>query len=155
MTRWLRCIRLLALAACLASCNAKPGEDPDVEFLKMPDTEDLDLPFSSAVRVDDTLYLSGMIGNVPGTLELAEGGIRGETRQTLDNIKSVLEQFGSSMNEVVKCTVFIADMTEWGAMNDVYKTYFETPPARSALGANGLAIDARVEIECIAVMRGR
>ncbi len=57
-----------------------------------------------------------------------------------------------SMDKVVKCTVFLADMSEWGAMNEVYKTYFENPPARSALGANGLALNARTEIECIAVV---
>ena len=110
------------------------------------------LPFSSAVRVDNTLYVSGNIGNIPGTLELAEGGIQGETRQTLENMKRVIEQFGSSMDRVVKCTVFLADMAEWGAMNEVYRTYFPNPPARSALGASGLALDARVEIECIAVV---
>lgn len=128
-------------------------QEPDVEYLQMPGMENLDLPFSSAVRVDNTLYLSGNLGNIPGTLELAKGGIEGETRQTMDNIKTVLEQFGSSMNDVVKCTVFLADMAEWGEMNNVYKTYFENAPARSALGANALALGARVEIECIAVMR--
>ena len=56
------------------------------------------------------------------------------------------------MGDVVKCTVFLADMAEWGAMNEVYRTYFENPPARSALGASGLALGARVEIECIAVL---
>jgi reactive intermediate/imine deaminase len=115
--------------------------------------EGRDLPFSSAVRVDNTLYLSGNLGNIPGSLELAEGGIQGETRQTMENIKRVLEQFGSSLDQVVKCTVFLADMSEWGAMNEVYKTYFSNPPARSALGASGLALGARVEIECIAVVR--
>ena len=115
----------------------------------MPGTEDM--PFSSAVRAGNLLFLSGAIGVVPGEgLKLAEGGIQGETRQTMDNIKRTLETFGGSMDRVVKCTVFLADMAEWGAMNEVYRTYFENPPARSALGASGLALDARVEIECIA-----
>ena len=144
---------LLLPLLMLTACEVKVDQDPDVEYLLMPGMEDLDLPFSSAVRVDNTLYLSGNLGNIPGTLELAEGGIAGETRQTMDNIKAVLEQFGSSMDDVVKCTVFLADMGEWGAMNEVYKTYFTKPPARSALGANGLALGARVEIECIAVLR--
>jgi len=126
-------------------------QKPDVEYLLMPGMEGLDLPFSSAVRVGNTLYLSGNIGNISGTLDLAEGGITGETRQTMDNISGVLQEFGSSMDDVVKCTVFLADMSEWGAMNEVYKTYFKNPPARSALGASGLALNARVEIECIAV----
>ncbi|RZV37470.1 MAG: RidA family protein [Chromatiales bacterium] len=144
---------LLLLLFLLSGCEVHVDHrEADVEYLQMPGMEDLDLPFSSAVRVDNTLYLSGNLGNIPGTLELAEGGIEGETRQTMDNIKTVLEQFGSSMNDVVKCTVFLADMAEWGAMNSVYKTYFENPPARSALGASGLALGARVEIECIAVV---
>ena len=144
---------LLLPLLMLIGCEVKVDKDADVEYLLMPGMEDLDLPFSSAVRVDNTLYLSGNLGNLPGTIELAEGGIGGETRQTMENIKAVLEQCGSSMDEVVKCTVFLADMAEWGAMNEVYKTYFTNPPARSALGANGLALGARVEIECIAVLQ--
>lgn len=136
----------------LTAFPAIADEGSDVEYLLMPGMEDMDLPFSSAVRVGNLLFLSGMLGNKPGTIELAEGGIQGETQQTLDNIKRVVEQFGSSMDKVVKCTVFLADIAEWGAMNEVYKTYFPNPPARSALGASGLALDARVEIECIAVV---
>jgi reactive intermediate/imine deaminase len=123
-----------------------------VQYLNMPGTEDLGLPFSSAVRVDHTLYLSGNLGNLPGSIELAPGGIGPETRQTMENIRTVLEQFGSSMDKVVKCTVFLADIKEWAAMNEVYRTYFKDPPARSALGASGLALNARVEIECIATV---
>ena len=136
----------------LAPCAAMSDDGADVEYLLMPGMEDMNLPFSSAVRVDNLLFLSGMLGNMPGTSNLAEGGIQGETRQTLENIKRVVEHFGSSMDQVVKCTVFLADIAEWGAMNEVYKTYFPNPPARSALGASGLALDARVEIECIAVV---
>ena len=136
----------------LAPCAAMSDDGADVEYLLMPGMEDMDLPFSSAVRVDKLLFLSGMLGNMPGTSNLAKGGIQGETRQTLENIKRVVEHFGSSMDQVVKCTVFLADIAEWGAMNEVYKTYFPNPPARSALGASGLALDARVEIDCIAVV---
>jgi len=138
--------------ALLSACVAKTDDAQVVEFLDAPGTENLDLPFSAAVRVDDLLFLSGSLGNIPGTLELAEGGIQAETRQTLDNIRATLQTFGASLDDVVKCTVFLADIGEWGAMNEVYKTYFENPPARSALGASGLALDARVEIECIAAV---
>jgi reactive intermediate/imine deaminase len=111
------------------------------------------LPFSEAVRVGNTLYVSGSLGNIPGTSNLVEGGIGPETRQTLENIKAVLEKHGSSMAEVVKCTVFLADIAEWGAMNEVYVTYFPgNKPARSALGVSGLALGARTEIECIATV---
>lgn len=142
----------MSVAACQPAAHEHESKPADVAYLNMPGMEDLGLPFSAAVRVDNTLYVSGNVGNIPGTLDLASGGIQGETKQTLDNIKSVLEQFGSSMDKVVKCTVFLADIGEWGAMNEVYRTYFKNPPARSALGASGLALGARVEIECIATM---
>jgi len=141
-----------SIAACQPAAHEHESKPADVAYLNMPGMEDLGLPFSAAVRVDNTLYISGNVGNIPGTLNLAPGGIQDETRQTLDNIKAVLEQFGSSMDKVVKCTVFLADIGEWGAMNEVYRTYFKNPPARSALGASGLALGARVEIECIATM---
>jgi reactive intermediate/imine deaminase len=108
-------------------------------------------PFSPAVKVGHMLYLSGLIGT-DSTGTLVKGGIEAETRQTLRNIASVLAANGSSMDRVVKCTVFMADMKEWPAMNVVYASFFpDHKPARSALGANGLARDARLEIECIAV----
>ena len=78
-----------------------------------------------------------------------------ETKQALTNIKTVLEANGSDMEHVVKCTAFLADMKEWSAMNDVYRTMFTAGkyPARSAFGTTGLALDARLEIECIAVVK--
>jgi 2-iminobutanoate/2-iminopropanoate deaminase len=110
------------------------------------------LPFSSAVQVGDLLFLSGQIGNVPGTRQLADGGITGQTRQALENIKAVLAFAGSSLDRAVKCTVFLADIQDFAAMNAVYATYFPNdPPARSTVAAKGLAGGARVEIECIAV----
>ncbi len=151
----MRYLIALGLFAALAGCDSRPSQHADVEHLQMPDMAESNLPFSAAVRVGDTLYLSGNIGNLPGTLQLAEGGIEAETRQTMDNIAAVLKQFGSSMDDVVKCSVFLADMSEWDAMNEVYRGYFKNMPARSALGASGLALDARVEIECIAVTGSR
>jgi reactive intermediate/imine deaminase len=125
---------------------------PAVEWLRAPGTEDLELPFSPAVRVGNTLYLSGALGIVPGTRNLAEGGILGETQQVLENISTTLDDFGSSMDNVVKCTVFLADIREWAAMNEIYTTFFPNKPARSAVGISGLGLSARVEIECIAVI---
>jgi reactive intermediate/imine deaminase len=111
-------------------------------------------PFSPAVQVGNLLFLAGQIGtaaNAQGAV--VPGGIQAETRQTMQNIKEVLEKSGSSLDRVVKCTVFMADMREWDAMNEVYATFFpRNKPARSALGANGLALGARVEIECIAAV---
>jgi reactive intermediate/imine deaminase len=142
----------LTLLGCFASAIAH-AEGADVEYY--PVEPGMELPFSDAVRVGHMLYLSGKIGNIPGTPQLAEGGIAGETRQALENIKASLEKHGSSLGEVVKCTVFLADIAEWADMNEVYVTYFpQNPPARSALGSSGLALGARVEIECIAALRG-
>ena len=110
------------------------------------------LPFSMAVRVGNMLYLSGQIGNKPGTRELADTGIAGQTRQALENIKTVLASAGSSLDRAVKCTVFLADIKDYAAMNAVYTTFFpKDPPARSTVAGSGLALGARVEIECIAV----
>ncbi len=146
MHRTIRPLALAAFASFLLPVQAAAGEP---EYLGGNPA----LPFSDAVRVGNMLYLSGKIGNIPGTLELAEGGIQGETRQTMENIKAVLERYGSSMDRVVKCTVFLADIAEWASMNEVYVAYFPTnKPARSALGSSGLALDSRVEIECIATV---
>lgn len=114
-----------------------------------------DLPFSEAVRVGRTLYLSGQIGTRPGTLTLAEGGIGPETRQTLENIRAVLEASGATLDDVVKCTVMLADIAEWPQMNDAYRAFFPRHlPARSAFATSGLALGARVEIEAIAHLSG-
>ena len=143
--------RVLILVSGLLITGMALAGGPKVEHYSA--NPDMQLPFSDAVRVGHMLYLSGKIGNIPGTPNLAEGGIQGETRQALDNIKASLEKHGSSLGEVVKCTVFLADIKEWGAMNEVYITYFPTdPPARSALGSSGLALDSRVEIECLATV---
>lgn len=142
---------LITFLCLVCSLSAWAGE---IEVEHYSANPDMQLPFSDAVRVGHMLYLSGKIGNEPGTRNLAEGGIAGETRQTLENIKASLEKHGSSLGEVVKCTVFLADIQEWAAMNEVYMQYFPTdPPARSAMGVGGLALGARVEIECLATVR--
>jgi len=151
-----RILTTAAAAAVLAAAlPAIAGDAPAIEFLNSGKVTPTTLPFSEAVRVGDTLYLSGQIGIKPGTLELAPGGIEAEARQTLENIRNTLETHGYSLRDVVKCTVMLADIAEWAAFNEVYRSLFSPPyPARSALGANGLALRARVEVECIAVRGG-
>lgn len=145
---------LLSILLVSLSGPLMAGDAPDVEYFPAGSDTERKLPFSDAVRVGNLVFLSGKLGNKPGTLELAPGGIKGETRQTLENIKASLERVGSSMGEVVKCTVFLADIAEWADMNEVYMEYFpENPPARSALGSSGLALNARTEIECIATVK--
>ena len=109
------------------------------------------MPFSEAVQLGDTLYLSGQLGTLPGTLALAPGGIVPESRRALENMQAVLERHGSSLSSVIKCTIFLADIAEWPTFNEVYREFFPTVlPARSALAASGLALGARIELECIA-----
>jgi 2-iminobutanoate/2-iminopropanoate deaminase len=139
---------LLAVAGALA-CSGEPPR-PAVQYLPMPGAARL--PFSAAVRVGSMLYLSGQIGT-DTALKLVPGGIGPETRQTMENIRAVLRQSGATLDDVIRCTVMMADMSEWGAMNQVYAGFFPRHlPARSAFGATGLALGARVEIECVAVV---
>lgn len=132
------CTLVLAASADEVMYHAPPGSDGKA-------------PYSEAVIADNVIYLAGQLGIAPGTRKLVEGGIQAETRQTLDNVKAALERAGGSMDKVVKCTVFLADIADWAAMNEVYTTYFPNKPARSAVGNIGLGLDARVEIECIGI----
>lgn len=142
-------LRLAATASLLVVTVACASSRP-AEFLAATGTGP-PRPFSPAVRVNGFLFLSGQLGtDSSGTL--VTGGIQAETRQTMENIRDVLQRSGSSLGRVVKCTAFLADMREWAAMNAVYVTFFEAGklPARSAMGASGLALGAKVEIECLA-----
>lgn len=144
-------LKVIAVTAILLSQTAVAGE---VKVEHYAVSADMQLPFSEAVRVGHMLYLSGQIGYDSAISGLAVGGIAAETRQTMENIKATLEKHGSSMAEVVKCTVYLADIKEWAAMNEVYVTYFPgNLPARSALGSSGLALGARTEIECMATVK--
>ena len=110
-----------------------------------------DLPFSALVRAGPTLYLSGQLGT-DSTGHLVPGGIGPETAQALTNLRALLEANGSSLVRVVKCTAMLADMAEWGAMNQEYIKFFsQHRPARSAFGTTGLALGARIELECTAL----
>ena len=125
-------------------------EAASIQFVTSESNQQNGYPFSDLVEVDNWLFLSGSIGTTPGG-GLVEGGIEAESRQTMENIKALLATQGLGMDHLVKCTAMLADMAEWPAFNLVYKTFFNgTYPARSAFGASGLALDARIEIECIA-----
>jgi 2-iminobutanoate/2-iminopropanoate deaminase len=142
---------ILAMAFPAAACAQKAA--PMVEYLTSEQATSLNLPFAEAVRVGNVLYLSGMIAVVPGTLRLVPGGIEAQTRQALENIDAVLKRYGSSLDHVFKCTVLMTDISEWREMNAAYVTFFEKHlPARSAIGVSGLALGARVEIECMATV---
>ena len=141
-----------ALLLLFTSCQTKPAKT-EIEHYRSEEMASLGLPFSDAVRVDNMLYLSGVIGMLPGKMELVEGGLEAEAKQIMENIKKVLEANGSSLENAVKFTVFIDDINRWSDFNKVYVEYFPgKKPARSAFGAEGLALGAAVEVECIAVI---
>ncbi|MBR9990384.1 MAG: Rid family detoxifying hydrolase [Gemmatimonadetes bacterium] len=138
------------LICALAGACASAGTAPAREVIAPPGTSTL-APYSPAVRSGGLVFLSGQIGLRPGTRELAAGGVAAETEQALENVRTVLAAADLTPADVVKCTVFLADMRDYDAMNAVYARFFDTaPPARSAVGVNGLPLGARVEIECIA-----
>jgi 2-iminobutanoate/2-iminopropanoate deaminase len=110
---------------------------------------------SSAVRVGDIVFLSGALGTKPGGGGLADGGIEGQTRQALENIKASATLAGVTMADVAKCTVFLTDVAIFQAMNGVYREFFATePPARTTVAVAGLVVPgALIEIECMAAAK--
>ena len=143
---------LIGTVAILLGGRALPATAPAidrsaVQYIRAADPK---APFSAAVRVDNILYLSGQIGvGADGRLppQFAD-----QARQTMDNVAATLKGSGSSLDDVFKCTVMLADMSRWEEFNRIYVTYFkpERLPARSAIGANGLALGAMLELECSA-----
>lgn len=112
--------------------------------------------YSQAIKVGDFIYTAGQLGLDPSTGLLVEGGIAEQARRVLENLSGVLQAAGSSLDNVVKTTVFLSDMANFAAMNEVYKHYFDTdaPPARSTVQVAALPLGAMVEIECVAVGDG-
>ena len=109
-------------------------------------------PYSQAIEANGMVFVSGQLPVNPETGEFAEGGIKELTRQSLTNMKNILAEAGLGMENVVKTTVFLADMADFAAMNEVYASFFEgVAPARSAVTVKTLPKNALVEIECIAV----
>ncbi|HEU4870710.1 MAG TPA: RidA family protein [Pyrinomonadaceae bacterium] len=110
-------------------------------------------PYSQAIKAGGFVFCSGQIPTNPQTGEFVAGGIAEQTEQVLKNLKAVLEASGSSLDQVVKTTVFLADMKEFSGMNEVYARFFTgPPPARATVAAAGLPRDARVEIEAVALV---
>lgn len=109
-------------------------------------------PFCQAMKTKGFIFTSGILPLDPSTGKKVEGGIEKETRQTLDNIKAILEAAGSSLNDVVKVTVYLNDMNDFKVVNEIYDRYFSEPyPARAAIEVSGLAKDAKVEIQATGI----
>jgi 2-iminobutanoate/2-iminopropanoate deaminase len=109
-------------------------------------------PYSQAIIANGMVFTAGQVPLVPGTKALVEGGIQEQTRQVMNNLTAVLEAAGTSLDKAVKTTVFLSDMNDFAAMNEVYATFFTgAPPARSTVQVARLPLDARVEIEVVAL----
>jgi len=141
---------LVILIICLFGCKPNPGSDTSIVFHETHEPKKTNAPFSDVVQVGNLFFLSGQVGMDHSTRKLVTGGIKQETKQTLENIKAVLKHHNMNMNDVVKCTVILSDINDFSAFNEVYKTYFPQKPARTTFAAKGLAVGAKIEIECIA-----
>ncbi|WP_310569640.1 RidA family protein [Gemmatimonas sp.] len=149
--RHITSLALMAVVPFASACRKSVRTSAEPQFIH-PDGPPAN-PFSPAVRVGNILFVSGTLGTKPdGTL--VPGGIQPETRQLLENVKRTLAAAGVGMDRVVKCTVFLADLKEWPAMNEVYRSYFSNGnyPARTAVQAT-LLFGARVEMECAAAAK--
>jgi 2-iminobutanoate/2-iminopropanoate deaminase len=150
--RYRRCasalVALVAVAS-LTACTHGSSQTLEMEYYPSPQPGAV---FAQAVRIGNILYLSGQIGT-DANGKLVAGGIQAEARQALNNIRATTERFGSSLDRVAKCTVFLADIKDYADFNEIYASYFRVrKPARSAMAASGLALGARVEIECMSVI---
>jgi len=145
-----------APAALALALSASAFAATDLDFYaKENGPPGMSLPFSEAVRAGDMLYLSGEIGLDAGG-KLIAGGIKPETKQVMDNIGANLARHGSSFDRVVQCTVALADIADWPAFNEIYRGYFKQHfPARMAYATSGLALGARVEVQCNAAVGGK
>ncbi len=149
MTNQFNIFVLVIISLLLAACSDDEARHYDRDP-SLPDS----LPFSSAVVVGDVIYLSGEIGRMPGGVDLVEGGVGPQTTAIFQNYEATLARLGADLSDIVKCTVFLDDMSQFQEMNKAYAAALPDPkPARSTLGADGLAVGAALEIECIAIKK--
>ncbi|MBO6608033.1 Rid family detoxifying hydrolase [Psychroserpens sp.] len=133
----------------ISSCREQKTDS--LIYYESHEPKKINAPFSDAVEANGFLFLAGQVGMDQGTRTLVQGGIKAETKQCIENIKAVLEQHGSSLDRVVKCTVILKQIEDFAAFNEVYKTYFPNKPARTTFAASGLAVGAQIEIDVIAL----
>jgi 2-iminobutanoate/2-iminopropanoate deaminase len=143
----------LTIIVLTTSCRNSDNYEK-ADYIETEEFSKLNFPFSQAVQYGNIIYVSGQVGDLEETGELVKGGIIPETNQAMKNIQKVLEQNGSSMDKVIKCTCMLDDISEWGLMSAEYIKFFPNhKPARSAFATRGLALGARVEIECMAYVK--
>ena len=142
-------LKILSILILFVSCSGPT--DNDAEYFVSEISKELNFPFSDAAIVGDIIYVSGQIGSKPGTREVVEGGISAETIQTLNNIKMILNDLGSSSDKIFKCLCMLEDINDYNEMNKAYTTFFNSRnslPSRSTFAGSGLALGAKIEIEC-------
>ena len=152
---------IVLLQSCLSlnvankkvASNSQSSQN-EIQYVNSDETKEKRYPFSDATVVNGIIYLSGAIGTLPDG-SVVSGGIVAETRQTMMNIKDRLEKMGGSMDDIFKCTCMLADIKDWPLMSQEYKKFFNPDklPARSAFAGSGLALGAKLEIECMAIKR--
>jgi len=152
---------IVLLQSCLSlnvankkvALNSQSSQN-EIQYVNSDETKEKGYPFSDATVVNGIIYLSGAIGTLPDG-SVVSGGIVAETRQTMMNIKNRLEKMGGSMDDIFKCTCMLADIKDWPLMSQEYKKFFNPDklPARSAFAGSGLALGAKLEIECMAIKR--
>ena len=148
-------LSILSVLYCLTGCQAHQSSQPTPfrrEVIATSNAPKAIGPYSQAIKVGNMLFVSGQIGIDPGSGKIVGGGIEAETRQVINNLRSILTAAGFFLADVVQAQVFLADMSEYKQMNEVYASFFQdSPPARVAIQATRIPKDARVEISLIAV----
>ena len=139
--------KILLVLIIVSSCTSNSNQ---IKFHKSHEVSRIDKPFSDVVETENLLFLTGQIGKNHKTGQLVDGGIKAETQQTIENIKSVLEHHNSSLDRVVKCTVILKHIEDFKAFNEIYVSYFKNKPARTTFAASNLAANALIEIDVIA-----
>ena len=134
---------LIFIWSCISNNN-------EIKFHKSHEPSRANVPFSDAVETNDLLFLTGQIGKDHSVGKLVDGGIKGETKQVIENIEAVLQHHNLTLDNVVKCTVILKDINDFKAFNSVYTQYFTKKPARTTFAASGLAGGASIEIDVIA-----
>ena len=142
-------IKALLMLILLNSCSNQTIND--VEYFVSETSKELNFPFSDASIVGNVIYVSGQVGSKPGTREVVDGGIGAETMQTLNNIKMILNDLGSNSDKIFKCLCMLQDINDYSEMNNAYTKFFSSRdylPSRSTFAGSGLALGAKIEIEC-------
>ncbi len=142
---------LLFVTALFPVTTLIAQENSSIVFHASHEAKKQSAPFSDAVEVGNLFFLAGQIGMDHTTRTLVTGGIKAETEQTIKNIEAVLKHHGMDLDRVVKCTVILSTMDNFAAFNEVYSQYFTNKPARTTFAASGLAANANIEIEVVAV----